>query len=455
MKSPELRCCCSFAGSCAVSVVVALSIVLVITSTHCVEGFESGLQLPRSGFLNGRVKSNRVLFIHDFGAAGDGVGNDTQALKDCWEVACSSPKRPRIVVPAGTYLVHPIVLSGPCKSKITFSIYGTIVAPQDPDAWRGLNRRRWLYFSKINHLSVDGGGTINGMGEQWWANSCKTNKTNPCRTAPTALTFHRCKDLKVTDLRVVDGQQMHMTMTNCVRVSLSQIAVMAPASSPNTDGIHISSSRGINVMNTTIGTGDDCISIVGHSSRINIKDIACGPGHGISIGSLGKSNSTASVKSVSVDGAFLSNTQNGLRIKTWQGGSGEASDINFQNVLMENVSNPIIINQFYCDSKIPCANQTKGVKVKNISFKHIEGTSATKEAMRFSCSEYTSCEGLYLEDVHLVLSSGEGFAESFCWEAYGTSGGSVFPPPCFSSDHKQLFVIKQEVPNEQQFIDSM
>ncbi|CAI0542083.1 unnamed protein product [Linum tenue] len=410
MKSPELRCCCSFAGSCAVSVVVALSIVLVITSTHCVEGFESGLQLPRSGFLNGRVKSNRVLFIHDFGAAGDGVGNDTQALKDCWEVACSSPKRPRIVVPAGTYLVHPIVLSGPCKSKITFSIYGTIVAPQDPDAWRGLNRRRWLYFSKINHLSVDGGGTINGMGEQWWANSCKTNKTN------VYMHPFMCKDLKVTDLRVVDGQQMHMTMTNCVRVSLSQIAVMAPASSPNTDGIHISSSRGINVMNTTIGTGDDCISIVGHSSRINIKDIACGPGHGISIGSLGKSNSTASVKSVSVDGAFLSNTQNGLRIKTWQ---------------------------------------TKGVKVKNISFKHIEGTSATKEAMRFSCSEYTSCEGLYLEDVHLVLSSGEGFAESFCWEAYGTSGGSVFPPPCFSSDHKQLFVIKQEVPNEQQFIDSM
>lgn len=40
-----------------------------------------------------------------------------------------------------------------------------------------------------------------------------------------------------------------------------------------------------------------------------------------------------------------------------QGGSGLACDIKFQNVLMENVSNPIIIDQYYCDSDRPCANQ--------------------------------------------------------------------------------------------------
>lgn len=40
--------------------------------------------------------------------------------------------------------------------------------------------------------------------------------------------------------------------------------------------------------------------------------------HYFSIGSLGKLNSWADVHDVVVDGALVSNTENGLRIKTWQ-----------------------------------------------------------------------------------------------------------------------------------------
>lgn len=37
-----------------------------------------------------------------------------------------------------------------------------------------------------------------------------------------------------------------------------------------------------------------------------------------SIRSLGKNNSSAAVQDIIVDGAYLFDTQNGLRIKTWQ-----------------------------------------------------------------------------------------------------------------------------------------
>lgn len=38
-----------------------------------------------------------------------------------------------------------------------------------------------------------------------------------------------------------------------------------------------------------------------------------------------------------------------------QGGSGSASNIKFQNIEMDNVANPIIIDQNYCDKKKkPC-----------------------------------------------------------------------------------------------------
>lgn len=40
-----------------------------------------------------------------------------------------------------------------------------------------------------------------------------------------------------------------------------------------------------------------------------------------------------------------------------QGGSGYVRAVRYQNVRMENVSNPIIIDQFYCDSPSKCEDQ--------------------------------------------------------------------------------------------------
>lgn len=57
-------------------------------------------------------------------------------------------------------------------------ISGSIVAPEDPELWDGLNPHKWLYFHGINHLTVEGGGIVNGMGHKWWAQSCKINSTN-------------------------------------------------------------------------------------------------------------------------------------------------------------------------------------------------------------------------------------------------------------------------------------
>ncbi|XP_007023876.2 PREDICTED: probable polygalacturonase At1g80170 isoform X1 [Theobroma cacao] len=436
-----------FLGSCSTCTITVFICILMCSNVvvHA-EGFhfDSRLLLPRSGSARTRPSAKRVLSVHDFGAKGDAHHNDTKAFQNAWKMACSFPARTRILIPAGyTYLIHPVELGGPCESKVTLMISGTIVAPEDPDVWDGLNPRKWLYFHGVNHLHVDGGGTINGMGQEWWARSCKRKKTNPCRHAPTALTFHKCKNLKVHNLMVVNSQQMHIAFTNCLRVTVSNLKVIAPAASPNTDGIHISASRGVEVKNSIVRTGDDCVSIVSNSSRVKIRNIVCGPGHGISIGSLGKSNSWAQVHDVLVDGAFISNTENGVRIKTWQGGSGYAANIKFQNVLMENVSYPIIIDQYYCDSTQPCANQTLAVKVDNISFAHIKGTSATEETIRFACSDSLPCEGLYLEDIQLVSYTG-GIAKSFCWEAYGSSLGLLQPNSCLTCTDG---FIKQKVPS--------
>ncbi|KAL7162329.1 hypothetical protein ACSBR2_042750 [Camellia fascicularis] len=421
----------SSSSSSTFTIICCIYYMYLFSNFTNVEGLDSLIQLPHSGGSRHRPRSKKVLYVTDYGAKGHNFNDDTEALKDVWKVACSLSSRPKIVIPVGhTYLVRPIDFAGPCRSKITLRIFGTIVAPKDPDVWDGLNRRKWLYFHGVNHLTVEGGGIIDGMGQEWWSRSCKINKTN-------ALTFHRCKNLRIRNLMMVNSQQMHLAFTSCVRVAASRLKVLAPGSSPNTDGIHISTSTLVEVKESIVRTGDDCISIVGNSSSIRIGNISCGPGHGISIGSLGKSSSLVEVHDVSVDGAFLSNTENGVRIKTWQGGSGFATKIAFQNVWMENVSNPIIIDQFYCDSPIPCENQTLAVKVEDISFMAIKGTSATEEAIKFACSDTFPCESLYLEDIQLVSYSG-GSTSSFCWEAQGSCSGLIYPPPCFASDETYI-----------------
>ncbi|XP_054783814.1 probable polygalacturonase At1g80170 isoform X2 [Prosopis cineraria] len=357
--------------------------------------------------------------------------NIFQALEEVWKTACAMSGRITILFPPEKeFLIYPIDLGGHCRSKITLKILGTIVAPKDPEVWDGLNPRKWLYFHGLKYLTLDGGGKINGMGQKWWDRSCKTNSSNPCRPAPTAITFHRCKNLKVRDLMILNSQKMHMAFSSCMRVVASKLVVLAPASSPNTDGIHISRTKGIEVKESSIRTGDDCISIVSNSSRVKISNISCGPGHGISIGSLGKSGTWEKVQDVMVSESYLYQTDNGVRIKTWQGGDGFASQITFKNIVMANVSNPIIIDQFYCDSPYPCQNQTSAVKVENISFIGIKGTSATEEAIKFACSDYSPCERLYLEDIFLTLGFG-GNIRSSCWKAHGSTNGWIYPPHCF------------------------
>jgi hypothetical protein len=110
------------------------------------------------------------------------------------------------------------------------------------------------------------------------------------------------------------------------------------------------------------------------------------------------------------------------------------SKIIFRNIKMNNVSNPIIIDQYYCDSRKPCANQTSAISIENISFVHVRGTSASKEAIKISCSDSSPCRNILLQDIDLEPSNGDGFTESFCWEAYGSSSGQVYPPPCLSDD---------------------
>lgn len=353
--------------------------------------------------LFSKSSSVKMVSVDDFGAKGNGAADDTQAFQKAWKAACSSNGAHVLLVPKKNYLVKPITFSGPCKSKLTMQIYGSIEASDDRSVY-SKDLYHWIIFDNVRNLLVQGPGTINGNGQIWWQNSCKNKHTKPCGTlAPTSVTFYQCNNLVVKNLKFKDSQQMHVSFEDCTNVQASYLTVTAPETSPNTDGIHVANTQNITISNSIIGTGDDCISIVSGSQNVQASSITCGPGHGISIGSLGEGGSEDRVSKVTVNGAKISGTMNGVRIKTWQGGSGMASNIVFQNIEMNDVTNPIIIDQNYCDTsdKRKCKQQSKAVKVQNVLYKNIRGTSASKYAIAFDCSKSIPCQGIVLQNVQL------------------------------------------------------
>ncbi|KAK3212615.1 hypothetical protein Dsin_017321 [Dipteronia sinensis] len=102
--------------------------------------------------------------------------------------------------------------------------------------------------------------------------------------------------------------------------------------------------------------------------------VTCGPDHGISVGSLGKYKNEEPVVGVTVRNFTFFNTMNGVRIKTWPDSfRGSVSDIHFEDIIMNNVSSPMIIDQVYCPHNKCNAKLPSLVRISNVSFKNIRG----------------------------------------------------------------------------------
>lgn len=172
-----------------------------------------------------------------------------------------------------------------------------------------------------------------------------------------SLSFDFITNSSVAHLRSYNSKNAHIKVYGCNKMDFSKLRLSAPGDSPNTDGIKIGNSYRIRISRSVIGTGDDCIAILSGSREIHISKIFCGPGHGISIGSLGGYDNEDDVEGVFVKDSGLKGTTNGLRIKTWAHSHPlKVSNVRYENILMTDVLNPIIIDQKYCPDP-PCNEQ--------------------------------------------------------------------------------------------------
>ncbi|RLN23347.1 polygalacturonase [Panicum miliaceum] len=397
-----------------------------------------GHQQPSRPPLPPPASQGAVFNVVDFGAKGDGVTDDTEAFEGAWAAACKQGASTVLVPPELEFLVGPISFSGPyCKPNIVFQLEGTILAPTSAKAW-GSGLLQWLEFTKLNGIVIQGNGIINGRGQQWWTYSDPEDEDDDDtynveldrmpQIKPTALRFYGSFNVLVAGITIVNSSQCHLKFDNCQGVMVHDVTISSPENSLNTDGIHLQNSKDVSIHHTNMACGDDCISIQTGCSNINIHNVNCGPGHGISIGGLGRDNTKACVSNVTVRDVNMFRTMNGVRIKTWQGGVGLVQDIRFSNIQVSEVQTPIIIDQFYCD-KSTCRNQTSAVAVSGVQYENIRGTFTIKP-VHFACSDSLPCSGISLTGVQLrpVQVPHYHLNNPFCWQAFGELYTPTVPP---------------------------
>ncbi|KAL0287540.1 UNVERIFIED_CONTAM: Polygalacturonase [Sesamum calycinum] len=139
--------------------------------------------------------------------------------------------------------------------------------------------------------------------------------------------------------------------------------------------------------------GDDCVSIGDETKEVHIQNVTCGPGHGISVGSLGGYAEEKDARDI-CEKLHLHWHTKWSQVKTWPSAPAQltVSDLHFEDLIMDNVSSPVIIDQEYCPHNLCKKDRPSSIKISNVSIKNVRGTTNSAEAVTLICSSLKPCE---------------------------------------------------------------
>lgn len=310
--------------------------------------------------------------VKDFGAAGDGVRDDTAAFTAA--INCL-PENSVIRVPEGDYLIKPVFL----KSGIT--LYLEKGARLSGDTVRGnypvlpavingnggdINLGTWqgeeapCFASLITavgqqNIKVAGEGTIDcrAQAADWYQN----HRVMRGAWRPRGIFLNSCQNVILQGITVKNTPSWNIHPYFCKNVKIYDVNLINPEDMPTTDGIDPDCSDGVEIIGAHISVGDDCIAIKSGTlelakkyrtpcKNIKIRNCLMEKGHG---GVVLGSELSGGIQDISVSRSIFEGTDRGLRIKTRRGRGrvGSCGGITFSDIVMNGVKVPFVINMYY------------------------------------------------------------------------------------------------------------
>ncbi len=354
------------------------------------------------------VKAATVCSAKSYGATGNGTTKDTAALQKAIN-ACAGGGT--VELTSGKYLSGSLTLPG----NITFQIDSgaTLLASQSAADYPsgGSHLQALLLASNGNNVTITGGGTIDGQGAPWWS-EIKAEKAagQTLSPRPPMIDLESVTTATISNITIKNAPNGHIMMKKASGVTITGITISSPSDSPNTDGIDVWSSSNVSVTNSTIDDGDDDIAIDSSPSDGPAHDISLSSctilhGHGLSIGSY----TGGGVYNVNIHDNTLTNTQNGVRIKSARDRGGEVHAITYTHLTMTNVATPILVTGYY--PSIPAASDpaqpvtSTTPNYHDITISKITATGATSAGEIIGVPE-KPIVNLTLSSVHITAQTG-------------------------------------------------
>lgn len=302
-----------------------------------------------------------------------------------------------VVIPAGTFLSGPITM----KSNVNLNIsagailqmmpYGTgngTPAGSYPNNGTTDSYAHLIFGSGLSNIEVSGAGTIEGNGTDWWT----AYNANSNISRPYLIRFKACNTVLITGITLQNSPNVHVCLGQSSSMgsngTISNITVIAPSTSPNTDAIDTWYWNGVNITHCNLSEGDDNVAMDSYSQNISVTNCTFGAGHGVSVGSY-----ATNVKNITVDSCTFNGTTNGIRLKSERGRGGADSSFVYSNITMNNVKYPFYITSWYPKEPYPASVQVAAVLTSltpswnNILFKNMVITNSTYTGIIYGLPE--------------------------------------------------------------------
>lgn len=240
------------------------------------------------------------------------------------------------------------------------------------------------------------------------------NPDFPASKRPRLLLLDHCQHVLIEGMTIQNSASWQVVPYYCDDVTIRNGKILAPARSPNTDGIDPFSSHHVTISHMTIDVGDDNVAIKSGqpaspgpddpSTDITVTDCTFLHGHGMSIGS----EISGGVQNVRVARVHFEHTNHGVRIKSNRDRGGDVGNFDFRDLTMNDVGEAILITEYYPkitphDTAHPLTRLTP--RFHDIHISNVKVTGAKEAGVIIGLPE-SPITTIFLDNVHISADQG-------------------------------------------------
>lgn len=344
--------------------------------------------------------------VREFGAVGDGITKDTEAIQKAIDVC--SQKGGRVVLSEGTFLTGTLFMKS--NVDLHLEVNAALVGSSDISDY-SLNTYKQLYrdesymdrcliFSyNAENISFTGRGSIRGQGDLFKESSENGEKAQ----RPMLLRYLNCRNIRLYGLKLYDPASWTNAFICCSEIWVDGIHIHSRANL-NGDGLDFDCCQKVMISNCILDCSDDCICLQNSVEGKKCSDIVISNilmysrWAGIRIGPL----SCGDIENVTVTNCIFKDIEcSAIKIQSAEGGSFK--NMIFSNLVMENVQRPLFLtlNQFRFNVDM-VDKALKSGELKNIAFNNIQAIGRPDSPLYLrGCMIIDGLPGYRLENISL------------------------------------------------------